>query len=150
MKIGLHNLIKLNDIINLVPEINLDILSKSGKTYNFLVEGNPEVKNRRKYPRLVLSNSCTIKMNGKSNVSGTMANISAGGLSFIVSSETFTLGSLIKVSIKDFGINKDLSAVVIRETSLDNGKVQYSCRMLDDDTDVEALVNKGSNKRGTY
>lgn len=28
MKIGIHNLIKLNDIINLVPEINLDILSK--------------------------------------------------------------------------------------------------------------------------
>ena len=28
MKIGMHNLIKLNDIINLVPEINLDILSK--------------------------------------------------------------------------------------------------------------------------
>lgn len=27
-KVGIHNLIKLNDIINLVPEINLDILSK--------------------------------------------------------------------------------------------------------------------------
>lgn len=124
--------------------VTVEILSSTRCTV--LVEGKPEVQNRRKFPRITLQHPCSIKQTGKADITGNMVNLSAGGLSFILKNATMSMGSLIKVQIQNFSVNKELLAVVIRETTLANGDIQYSCRMLDDDTDIETYVNKVLNK----
>ena len=50
------------------------------------------------------------------------------------------MGELIKVRINNFIVSDPLFAVTIRTAELANGMIQYSCRMLDDNTDIAAFV----------
>lgn len=118
------------------------VLSQSGYNLTISVEGSPVVANRRKYPRLSMKNSCEVTSKNVKNVQGTMVNLSANGIAFASKDKTIPMKELICVTIKNFDIKKELSAVVIRKTELPIGEMQYSCRMLDDDTDVEAYVNE--------
>lgn len=122
----------------------VNLSSVSGSEIELVPHGNPMVANRRKYPRVPVSNACTIKGKSNNRADGTMVNLSANGLALITNSNTFSMGEIINVSIDKFSLKKELVAVVIRETALDKGKVQLSCRMLDDDMDVEAYVNSKS------
>lgn len=122
-------------------DVEFDVITKSKLMLR--PKGNPIIKNRRKYPRLALSNECSVKVKAGKIFKATMSNISAGGLSFITNdSIELKSGSLIRVTINNFGIKKELPVVVIRETSMSNNQIQYSCRMLDDDIEIEKYVNE--------
>ena len=58
--------------------------------YRITVESNPQVFNRRKYPRMPLANSCLVKVKGEEKTyQGKMVNISANGFAFAVSDALF-------------------------------------------------------------
>ena len=112
--------------------------------YKLLLEGNPTVINRRKYPRLTVAESCeiTMKSNNK-KFSGELTNISAGGFAFSCRAKEFSdaIGSSVEVTVNDFAIlkNKVLCGTIIRSTD-NNGKFIVGCRMLEDDTDIMKYV----------
>ena len=80
---------------------------QSSDMYKITVTTNPKVVNRRKYPRMPISNKCTItvKQNGK-QYNGQMINISAGGFAFSVRDNFFSsaIGSDITLSIPDLPV----------------------------------------------
>ena len=121
---------------------NVIVTSIEGSTLEILISGTPAVENRRKFPRLALSNTCNVVTKSGASFQGKMVNLSANGLSFISTSKKLSMRDIVRVRIEHFSIQKELSAVIIRETGLDNG-TQYSCRMLDDDMEVaEYIANK--------
>jgi len=124
---------------------NAVILQAQNQTVFVQVSGTPIVANRRKFPRLTLANPCEITLKTGATKAGAMKNLSANGLSFTLSDEDIKMGELLKVRIEAFAIQKELSAVAIRKTVLTNGTFQYSCRLLDDDTDVAAYVESKLN-----
>lgn len=120
--------------------INVPILQTRNHTVFIRITGKPMVANRRKFPRLTVSNLCEITTKSGTSKNGTMANISANGLAFTSKDDDIKMGEIIKIRIDKFAIQKDFSAVPIRKAVLPNGLIQYSCRMLDDDADVAAYV----------
>ena len=121
-----------------------------GKRTIVEVSGDPTVANRRKYPRLPMKNLCDVSTRFSGNnehIQGTMMNLSANGVAFIAKAGAVKMGSLLQIKIRDCDIKKELPAVVIRETMLPSGDIQYSCRMLDDDLEVEAYVKERRSKR---
>jgi len=119
---------------------NASILRTQNYTVSVQVEGKPQVANRRKFPRLGLTNPCKITLKSGNIKAGNMLNISANGMAFTVSDNDITMGELLKVHINDFAIRKTLSAVAIRKAVLSDDSIQYSCRLLDDDMDIAAYV----------
>lgn len=78
---------------------NAEITTMRGQSsdmYKITVTTNPKVVNRRKYPRMPISNKCTItvKQNGK-QYNGQMINISAGGFAFSVRDNSFPVRSVL-------------------------------------------------------
>ena len=120
---------------------NASILQAKDNMVSVRVDGKPMVANRRKFPRLPLSNSCEIKLKSGVSASGTMKNISGGGLAFTTGDADIKIGELIKIRILNFPVQKDLSAVAIRKADLADNTIQYSCRMLDDDMDIASYVD---------
>ena len=56
--------------------------AESGE-YKLYIESNPQVHNRRKYPRMPIANACTIKFeNDDKTYNGRMVNVSANGFAF--------------------------------------------------------------------
>lgn len=104
------------------------------------VNGKPRVANRRKFPRIPLSNSCTINTKMINGIEGTMVNLSANGLAFTTGDTRIQMGDILHISVKNFEVKKTLVAVAIRDTALNNGITQYSCRMLDDDMEIANYV----------
>ena len=119
---------------------NASILKSHSDKVSIEIFGKPVVANRRKFPRMPLTNSCEVKVKSGEVKSGTMVNISANGLAFVTNNDDIKMGELIKVRINNFAIEKELPAVAIRKAVLLNGKLQFSCRMLDDDTDIATYV----------
>lgn len=116
-----------------------------GCHYKLLLEGNPTVINRRKYPRLAVIKPCEIlwKSNNRT-FSGHLANISAGGFAFTCKAKEFSdaIGEFVEVTVNDFALlkNKVLCGSVIRSTD-DDGTFIIGCRMLEDDMDIMKYVN---------
>lgn len=126
---------------------NAEITTMRGQSsdmYKITVTTNPKVVNRRKYPRMPISNKCTItvKQNGK-QYNGQMINISAGGFAFSVRDNFFSsaIGSDITLSIPDLPVEKarQLEGHIIRSTDNENVFI-VGCRMPEDNTAVEQYV----------
>ena len=63
--------------------------AESGE-YKLYIESNPQVHNRRKYPRMPIANACTIKFeNDDKTYNGRMVNVSANGFAFSVCDSAF-------------------------------------------------------------
>lgn len=120
---------------------NIPILQTKNNAVWVKADGTPMVANRRKFPRLLLSNSCKITLKSGAITNGSMKNISAGGLAFTTDEAEIKMGELLKIRIDNFSVQKDLSAVAIRKAVLSDNTIQYSCRMLDDDMDIAAYVD---------
>ena len=127
---------------------NVKIAGVSGKQTDFrvFVDTNPRVVNRRKYPRMPLSNACTVIMkNTGKQFDGKMVNISAGGFAFSVLNQTFaeSIGKDIVLSIADFPLEstKKLEGHIIRSTDND-GQFIVGCRMPQDNEEIERYVNR--------
>jgi len=120
--------------------VNATILQVHKNTVAVRADGQPTVVNRRKYPRLSLVNPCEIALKSGETTTGTMTNISANGLAFTTQNSDIKMGELLKVRISHFSVQEPLAAVAIRKAVLAKGAIQYSCRMLDDNTEIAEYV----------
>lgn len=115
-------------------------------SYKIVVDSNPQVVNRRKYPRMPLANRCEIKVEGSNTTySGRMVNISANGFAFAVREGAFAQakGSNLVVVVKDFELLRDkaLEGCVIRATNND-GEYVVGCRMPQDIESICEYVSR--------
>lgn len=117
------------------------------KYFRVLTDGKlPRVMNRRKYPRLSISNPCEIKLLSKNQVLfGSMANISAGGFAFMCRAKELAdvIGERVSVTIEGFELlqGEALHGRVIRSSDND-GVFCVGCRLHDDHAGIEEYVRK--------
>ena len=110
------------------------------------IDTNPQVYNRRKYPRMPLDNKCTISVDGTDiTYYGHMVNISANGFAFSVNDSSFEnmKGKNIVIEIDNFDVIKDkeIQGCIIR-CSNDEGNYIVGCRMPEDSNEIKDYVNK--------
>ena len=126
-------------------EIVLTKAGESGK-YKLTVETNPQVFNRRKYPRMPLANTCTIQVKGEDkSYQGRMVNISANGFAFACRDSLFAeaKGKDVVVDVRDFAVlnGKPLEGCIIRSSNND-GEYIVGCRMPQDSLAIKEYVSK--------
>lgn len=114
--------------------------------YYINVDGNPKVMNRRKHPRLSMTNKCDIWLKSDGiTYSGNVVNISAGGFAVVSNSSEFAdkVGANVKIKIYDFDLlrGRELSGTIIRVTD-DNGRYILGCRMPEDHVEIMNYVNE--------
>lgn len=114
--------------------------------FKITIDTNPQVYNRRKYPRMPLDNKCTISVDGTDiTYYGHMVNISANGFAFSVNDSSFEnmKGKNIVIEIDNFDVIKDkeIQGCIIR-CSNDEGNYIVGCRMPEDSNEIKDYVNK--------
>ena len=122
------------------------IKGKEAGYYMVETQASPIVKNRRKYPRLPITDNCSIELQpSKESFAGKMVNISANGFAFAINDAKFAdlVGSRIKVSIPGFAIPEArmIEGRIIRSSDND-GEYIVGCRMPRDIMEVADYVNK--------
>ncbi len=123
---------------------NVKVTAVGDKGYKLHIEGNPKVVNRRKHPRMPITNPCTIMIDGVDTpVTGALVNISAGGFAFTSRDEVLrdSRGKSITIKIADFAIltASILQGHVIRVTDND-GQYIVGCRLLEEREDIRKYV----------
>lgn len=123
---------------------------KGAGYYKVTVNGSPSVMNRRKYPRLPITDACKIELRGSKEVSeGKMVNISANGFAFSTADRKYEdlIGKIVKVSVPEFAIPEGqmLEGCIIRSTS-HNGQYIVGCRMLEDNSAIRDYVSEHSKE----
>lgn len=119
--------------------------AESGE-YKLYIESNPQVHNRRKYPRMPIANACTIKFeNDDKTYNGRMVNVSANGFAFSVCDSAFVNAKdkNIVVSVDNFDeiCTNPLEGCIIR-CSNNDGEYTVGCRMPEDIMSIKHYVNK--------
>lgn len=113
--------------------------------YKLLVEKNPKVYNRRKYPRMPLKNNCVIKVKGNDKLySGRMVNISANGFAFSIRDAFFAdcVAKEVEVEVMHFDIlQKKLEGRIIRSSN-NEGDYAVGCRMPEDSEVIKEYVSQ--------
>lgn len=122
------------------------IKGKEAGYYMVETQASPIVKNRRKYPRLPITDNCSIELQpSKESFAGKMVNISANGFAIAINDAKFAdlVGSRIKVSIPGFAIPEArmIEGRIIRSSDND-GEYIVGCRMPRDIMEVADYVNK--------
>ncbi len=124
---------------------NVKITQEKTGNYKIKIEGNPNVLNRRKYPRMPISNKCTVAFdNTEKYATGHMVNISAGGFAFSTRNKDYAdaRNRLVNLTIDEIDLphGNELSGHIIRIT--DNmGEYIIGCRMLEDRKDIRTYVD---------
>jgi len=118
--------------------------AESGE-YKLYIESNPQVHNRRKYPRMPIANACTIKFeNDDKTYNGRMVNVSANGFAFSVCDSAFVNAKdkNIIVSVDNFDeiCTNPLEGCIIR-CSNNDGEYTVGCRMPEDIMSIKHYVN---------
>lgn len=118
--------------------------AESGE-YKIYIESNPQVHNRRKYPRMPIANACTIKFeNDDKTYNGRMVNVSANGFAFSVCDSAFVNAKdqNIIVSVDNFDeiCTNPLEGCIIR-CSNNDGEYTVGCRMPEDIISIKHYVN---------
>ena len=119
--------------------------AESGE-YKLYIESNPQVHNRKKYPRMPIANACTIKFeNDDKTYNGRMVNVSANGFAFSVCDSAFVNAKdkNIIVSVDNFDeiCTNPLEGCIIR-CSNNDGEYTVGCRMPEDIISIKHYVNK--------
>ncbi len=120
--------------------------AKEEGTYKLRVETNPQVFNRRKYPRMPIANKCSVRLkDDKVSYSGRMVNISANGFAFATKEVIFSenKGEDLIVNVDGFDIleGKALQGCIIRSSNND-GEFIIGCRMPEDSAVIKEYVSK--------
>lgn len=121
---------------------------KDDNSYKLTVHSHPDVMNRRKYPRLPITNACIITvMNSGQSFKGSMVNVSANGFAFAVKSPVFAnaKGENVTLSVPDFEIPEGqiLEGCIIRSTN-NEGEYIVGCRMPEDNPAIQNYVSKSA------
>ncbi len=124
--------------------IKVSAVKNNANHYVLTVSSNPTVINRRKYPRMPISDSCTVTIeNDKRTYTGTMVNLSANGFAFSISDNVFanSKGTSVSVSIPKFALPEArlLTGSIIRSTH--NGEEYIiGCQMPDDSLEIRDYI----------
>ena len=149
VKLAKHGVCQLRIVVDNVlyswenVEIHTSRADENGD-YKLVIETNPKVFNRRKYPRMPLANGCDVKVKttGKS-YAGKMVNISANGFAISVNNSDFAevKGMMLAVKIDNFELLKgeSIEGRVIR-ISNNAGEYIVGCRMPSDNMDIVEYV----------
>lgn len=126
-------------------EISLAKQNEKGD-FRLTIESNPQVFNRRKYPRMPLSNMCTIKVKETDKTyQGKMVNISANGFAFAVRDEAFAdmKDNNVVVNISNFDVlgGEPVLGCIIRSSN-NEGEYVVGCRMPADNNVIKDYVSK--------
>lgn len=126
-------------------EVHADKHDQAGK-YRLVVDKNPQVFNRRKYPRMPLVNKCVIDVKGEDKAyDGKMVNISANGFAFAVRNESFaeSKGKQVSLDVSGFTVlgGKPLTGRIIRSSN-NEGEYIVGCRMPEDNEAIREYVNQ--------
>jgi len=127
-------------------DVDITNVKAEESTYILMVETNPQVFNRRKYPRMPLANRCNIRIKGDSkSYIGRMVNISANGFAFASKEVLFanSKGEDIIVDVDNFEVldGKPLKGCIIRSSNND-GEYIIGCRMPEDSAVIKEYVSK--------
>ncbi|MBO5160946.1 MAG: PilZ domain-containing protein [Lachnospiraceae bacterium] len=118
--------------------------------FRITITTRPRINNRRKYPRMDLNNTCTIKFkNSDTEYAATMENISANGFAFLATDKIFTQSKNVEViiTIHDFALpNHNVLEGRIIRCSDDNGLYIVGCQMPEDNFYILEYVEKNLNK----
>lgn len=118
--------------------------------FKITITTRPRINNRRKYPRMDLNNTCTIKFkNSNTEYAATMENISANGFAFLATDKIFTQSKNAEViiTIHDFALpNHNVLEGRIIRCSDDNGLYIVGCQMPEDNFYILEYVEKNLNK----
>ena len=118
--------------------------------FKVTITTRPRINNRRKYPRMDLNNTCTIKFkNSDTEYAATMENISANGFAFLATDKIFTQSKNAEViiTIHDFALpNHNVLEGRIIRCSDDNGLYIVGCQMPEDNFYILEYVEKNLNK----
>ena len=141
--------IAVNNALYVWNDIQIGKREKNGY-YQLVLEGNPKVLNRRKYPRLAMTNACEISLKSKNKTyNGRLVNISAGGFAFACRAQEFAeaVGEVVQIAVHDFELlnGKELTGIIIR-TSDNNGSYIVGCRMPEDNVEIMNYVKKRIEK----
>lgn len=135
----------VNNVLYSWDDVNIR-MAKSDEAGNYVltVETNPQVYNRRKYPRAPLSSMCTVRVKDSDLLCcGNMVNISANGFAFVVREAAFAdmKGQEVSVEIDDFPpLNGEYLMGSIIRCSNNDGEYIVGCRMPSDSKEIEAYV----------
>ena len=118
--------------------------------FRITITTRPRINNRRKYPRMDLNNTCTIKFkNSNTEYAATMENISANGFAFLATDKIFTQSKNAEViiTIHDFALpNHNVLEGRIIRCSDDNGLYIVGCQMPEDNFYILEYVENNLNK----
>ncbi|MGN0483178.1 MAG: methyl-accepting chemotaxis protein [Lachnospiraceae bacterium] len=114
--------------------------------FSIEITTNPTVINRRKYPRMPLTNPCQITFQGEEAAfDGRMVNLSANGFAFSVHNDAFAkaAGKDVRIDISSFALPNcsTLTGSIIR-VSNKNGDYIVGCRMPQDNSDIKNYIAK--------
>ncbi len=112
---------------------------------HLVVKTTPVIANRRKYPRMPITDSCTItRKDTDKTYRGKMVNVSANGFAFAATSDDFAelKGTQVILDIPDFPVKEErtMEGVVIRSTD-NHGEYIVGCRMPEDSLAIQKYVN---------
>ena len=141
--------IAVNNALYVWNDIQIGKREKNGY-YKLVLEGNPKVLNRRKYPRLAMTNACEISLKSKNKTySGRPVNIRAGGFAFACRAQEFAeaVGEVVQIAVHDFELlnGKELTGIIIRSSD-NNGSYIVGCRMPEDNVEIMNYVKKRIEK----
>ena len=118
--------------------------------FRITITTRPRINNRRKYPRMDLNNTCTIKFkNSDTEYAATMENISANGFAFLATDKIFSQSKNAEViiTIHDFALpNHNVLEGRIIRCSDDNGLYIVGCQMPEDNFYILEYVENNLNK----
>lgn len=122
---------------------------KDDYTFPILVSSRPKIKNRRKYPRMDITNSCTITIkNTNQTFNGTMCNISADGFAFAVKDDFFAdcRNMELSITIENFVLPEQsmLKGRILR-CSNNNGIYIVGCQMPSDNYEILKYVERNTS-----
>lgn len=139
--------IVVENVLYYWEEVEISVTKHDEKgNYKLLVENNPQVFNRRKYPRMPLKNHCVIKVKGQDRqYSGRMVNISANGFAFSIRDDFFAdaVTKDVEVEVQQFDVigDKKLEGRVIRSSN-NEGEYAVGCRMPEDSKVIKQYVKE--------
>lgn len=139
LKIAVHNAVYTWENIAVSAAKN-----KNSNCFDLTVNTNPNVMNRRKYPRMPISNPCSVRFNSSGlSYNGKMANLSANGFAFSVKDKKFadSIGEHITVSLSDFPVPDvhNLEGSIIRSTKNEDEYI-VGCRMPEDSAIIKEYI----------
>lgn len=117
-----------------------------GRTFRIMVQSRPKIINRRKYPRIDISNLCTISVKASNQTyNGRLDNISANGFAFVATDTFFAdcIGSEITIRIENFALPEHniIEGRIIRSSNND-GVYIVGCQMPEDNPAIMEYVNE--------